>query len=58
MLTARLKNQPGVIWDGEGDNPYFAFLAGGGVPENQIKATRETWLAPTVEERRRRLMPH
>ena len=28
LLTARLKNQPGVIWDGEGDNPYFAFLAG------------------------------
>ncbi len=28
ILTARLKSLPGVIWDGEGDNPYFAFLAG------------------------------
>ncbi|MFZ5669342.1 MAG: mitochondrial fission ELM1 family protein [Pseudomonadota bacterium] len=28
LLTARLKPLPGVIWDGEGDNPYFAFLAG------------------------------
>lgn len=28
LLTARLKHLPGVIWDGEGDNPYFAFLAG------------------------------
>lgn len=28
LLTARLKHLPGFIWDGEGDNPYFAFLAG------------------------------
>lgn len=28
LLAARLKHLPGVIWDGEGDNPYFAFLAG------------------------------
>lgn len=28
ILTARLKTLPGVIWDGTGDNPYFAFLAG------------------------------
>lgn len=28
LLTARLKHLPGIIWDGEGDNPYFAFLAG------------------------------
>ena len=28
LLTARLKHLPGLIWDGEGDNPYFAFLAG------------------------------
>ncbi len=29
----------------------------GGVPEKELKAVRETWLAPTPEERRRRLMP-
>ena len=28
ILAARLKHLPGVIWDGGGDNPYFAFLAG------------------------------
>jgi mitochondrial fission protein ELM1 len=28
LLTARLKHLPGIIWDNEGDNPYFAFLAG------------------------------
>jgi len=28
LLTARLKHLPGQIWDGEGENPYFAFLAG------------------------------
>jgi mitochondrial fission protein ELM1 len=28
ILAARLKGLPGVIWDGEGENPYFAFLAG------------------------------
>ncbi len=28
LLTARLKHLPGFIWDNEGDNPYFAFLAG------------------------------
>jgi mitochondrial fission protein ELM1 len=27
LLTARLKHLPGMIWDGEGENPYFAFLA-------------------------------
>lgn len=26
VMTARLQNLPGVIWDGEGPNPYFAFL--------------------------------
>lgn len=28
LMTARLRHLPGVIWDGEGPNPYFAFLAG------------------------------
>jgi mitochondrial fission protein ELM1 len=27
LLTARLRDLPGVIWDGQGPNPYFAFLA-------------------------------
>lgn len=27
ILTARLRHLPGIIWDGQGDNPYFAFLA-------------------------------
>jgi mitochondrial fission protein ELM1 len=27
MLTARLSGRPGWIWDGAGENPYFAFLA-------------------------------
>jgi mitochondrial fission protein ELM1 len=27
ILTDGLKDLPGWIWDGEGDNPYFAFLA-------------------------------
>ncbi len=27
LLTARLKHLPGIIWDGTGGNPYFAFLA-------------------------------
>ena len=27
LLTARLRHLPGTIWDGEGENPYFAFLA-------------------------------
>lgn len=27
VLAARLKHLPGVIWDGEGENPYFAYLA-------------------------------
>lgn len=27
ILAARLKHMSGVIWDGEGENPYFAFLA-------------------------------
>ena len=25
-MTARLAHLPGLIWDGEGPNPYFAFL--------------------------------
>lgn len=25
-MTGRLKHLPGLIWDGEGPNPYFAFL--------------------------------
>ena len=27
LLTARLRHLPGMIWDGAGANPYFAFLA-------------------------------
>ena len=27
MLRARLGKFPGMIWDGNGDNPYFAYLA-------------------------------
>lgn len=27
LLEARLRHLPGMIWDGEGENPYFAFLA-------------------------------
>jgi mitochondrial fission protein ELM1 len=27
VLTEHLSRRPGMIWDGEGDNPYFAFLA-------------------------------
>jgi hypothetical protein len=27
ILRRRLQTYPGLIWDGEGDNPYFAFLA-------------------------------
>lgn len=27
IITERLKTRPGVIWDGAGPNPYFAFLA-------------------------------
>ncbi len=27
LLTARLRHLPGMIWDGTGANPYFAFLA-------------------------------
>ncbi len=26
VISARLKHLPGLIWDGEGSNPYFAFL--------------------------------
>jgi mitochondrial fission protein ELM1 len=26
VMTARLQGLPGLIWDGEGPNPYFAFL--------------------------------
>ena len=28
LMTARLRHLPGMIWNGEGPNPYFAFLAG------------------------------
>ena len=28
LMTARLRHLPGTIWDGQGANPYFAFLAG------------------------------
>ncbi|MBX3480486.1 MAG: mitochondrial fission ELM1 family protein [Caulobacter sp.] len=28
LLRARLGHLPGIIWDGEGPNPYFAFLQG------------------------------
>lgn len=28
ILAARLRDLPGIIWDGEDENPYFAFLAG------------------------------
>lgn len=27
LMTARLRDLPGSIWDGQGPNPYFAFLA-------------------------------
>lgn len=27
VITERVKNRPGLIWDGTGRNPYFAFLA-------------------------------
>ena len=27
ILTRRLARHPGVIWDGQGENPYYAFLA-------------------------------
>jgi mitochondrial fission protein ELM1 len=27
LLSAALGGRPGLIWDGEGENPYFAFLA-------------------------------
>lgn len=27
LMTARLRHLPGMIWNGEGANPYFAFLA-------------------------------
>jgi mitochondrial fission protein ELM1 len=27
ILTERLAHHPGIIWDGTGDNPYYAFLA-------------------------------
>lgn len=27
ILASRLRSLPGMIWDGEGPNPYFAFLA-------------------------------
>jgi mitochondrial fission protein ELM1 len=27
ILKSRLRDYPGIIWDGEGPNPYFAFLA-------------------------------
>lgn len=27
LMTARLRHLPGMVWGGEGPNPYFAFLA-------------------------------
>ena len=27
IITDRLSGRPGIIWDGQGPNPYFAFLA-------------------------------
>ena len=27
LMTARLRHLPGMVWNGEGPNPYFAFLA-------------------------------
>ncbi len=27
LMAARLRHLPGVVWNGEGPNPYFAFLA-------------------------------
>ncbi|MDP3660552.1 mitochondrial fission ELM1 family protein [Phenylobacterium sp.] len=30
-ITERLRDVPGTIWDGAGENPYFAFLAGADV---------------------------
>ena len=27
ILRARMRDVPSVVWDGEGENPYFAFLA-------------------------------
>ncbi|HYF23734.1 MAG TPA: mitochondrial fission ELM1 family protein [Caulobacteraceae bacterium] len=27
ILKSRLEDLPGIVWDGTGDNPYFAFLA-------------------------------
>jgi len=27
LMAARLRHLPGIIWDDEGENPYFAFLA-------------------------------
>jgi mitochondrial fission protein ELM1 len=27
LMTARLRHLPGMVWNGEGANPYFAFLA-------------------------------
>ncbi|WP_331538265.1 mitochondrial fission ELM1 family protein [Phenylobacterium sp.] len=27
LMAARLKGLPGIIWDDQGENPYFAFLA-------------------------------
>lgn len=28
ILAARLRDLPGIIWDDQGENPYFAFLGG------------------------------
>ena len=28
VMTEALRHLPGLIWDGQGENPYFAFLAG------------------------------
>lgn len=38
ILAARLRHLPGIVWDGAGDNPYFAFLAAA----DYILATEES----------------
>jgi hypothetical protein len=40
-----------------GADENFINVETGGVPEKEVAATRDTALAPTVEERRRKLMP-
>jgi mitochondrial fission protein ELM1 len=42
-MRERLKALPGLIWDGEGDNPYFAFLGAADV----ILVTEDSANMPT-----------